>query len=57
MPFLERLRDQARMPIIYVSHVFSEIERLSGTVVLMGNGQVLDVDHASRVKAKASVPR
>jgi molybdate transport system ATP-binding protein len=57
MPFLERLRDQARMPIVYVSHVFSEIERLSGTVVLMGNGQVLEVDHASRVKAKASEPR
>lgn len=57
MPFLERLRDQARMPIVYVSHVFSEIDRLSGTVVLMANGQVLDVDRTDRVKAKASEPR
>jgi molybdate transport system ATP-binding protein len=54
MPFLETLRDQASMPIVYVSHVFSEIERLAGTVVLMGSGRVLAVDSASRVKAKAT---
>ena len=54
MPFLEKLRDQASMPIVYVSHVFSEIERLAGTVVLMGSGRVLAVDSASRVKAKAT---
>jgi molybdate transport system ATP-binding protein len=41
MPFLERLRDQARVPIVYVSHVAAEIERLSGRVVSMSNGQVL----------------
>jgi molybdate transport system ATP-binding protein len=54
MPFLETLRDQASMPIVYVSHVFSEIERLAGTVVLMGSGRVLAVDSAGRVKAKAT---
>jgi molybdate transport system ATP-binding protein len=54
MPFLEKLRDQASVPIVYVSHVFSEIERLAGTVVLMGSGRVLAVDSASRVKAKAT---
>jgi ABC-type molybdate transport system ATPase subunit len=37
-----------------VSHVFSEIERLAGTVVLMGSGRALAVDSASRVKAKAT---
>lgn len=42
IPFLERLRDQARVPIVYVSHVFSEIDRLSGKVVRMSDGQVLD---------------
>ena len=54
MPFLEKLRDRASMPIVYVSHMFSEIERLAGTVVLMGSGRVLAVDDASRLKAKAS---
>jgi molybdate transport system ATP-binding protein len=57
MPFLEKLRDQARMPIVYVSHVFSEIERLAGTVVLMAGGQVRAVDRASDVKAEAIEPR
>ena len=57
MPFLAKLRDQARMPIVYVSHVFSEIERLAGTVVLMDEGQVRAVDRANRVKAEASQPR
>jgi molybdate transport system ATP-binding protein len=57
MPFLEKLRDQARMPIVYVSHVFSELERLAGTVVLMADGQVRAVNRASRLKAAASGPR
>jgi molybdate transport system ATP-binding protein len=57
MPFFEKLRDRASMPIVYVSHVLSEIERLAGTVVLMGSGRVLAVDDASRVKAKAHEPR
>jgi molybdate transport system ATP-binding protein len=45
MPFLERLRDQARVPIVYVSHVASEIERLSGRVVSMSGGKVVATDY------------
>jgi molybdate transport system ATP-binding protein len=44
MPFLERLRDQARVPMVYVSHVWSEIERLSGRVVSMSEGKVVAVE-------------
>lgn len=43
MPFLERLRDHARMPIIYVSHSVSEVERLATTVVFMESGRVIDI--------------
>jgi len=43
MPFLERLRDNARMPIIYVSHSVSEVERLANTVVFMESGRVIDI--------------
>ena len=43
-PYLERLRDEARVPIIYVSHVPAEIERLAGSVVSMSDGRVLAVD-------------
>jgi molybdate transport system ATP-binding protein len=47
MPYLERLRDEARVPIIYVSHVLTEIERLAGRVVSMSEGKVLAVDRGS----------
>jgi ABC-type molybdate transport system ATPase subunit len=39
--------DQALVPIVYVSHVFSEIERLSGKAVLMSEGKVLAAGRAS----------
>lgn len=41
MPFLERLRDQAHVPMVYVSHILAEIERLSGTMVTMSGGRVV----------------
>jgi molybdate transport system ATP-binding protein len=44
MPYLERLRDEARVPIIYVSHVLAEIERLAARAVAMADGKVLTVD-------------
>jgi molybdate transport system ATP-binding protein len=40
MPYLERLRDEARMPIIYVSHSVFEVARLSDTLVLLSEGKV-----------------
>jgi molybdate transport system ATP-binding protein len=41
VPFLERLRDQAKVPIIYVSHSVPEVARLATTVVLMEGGHVV----------------
>jgi molybdate transport system ATP-binding protein len=43
MPFLERLRDEANVPIIYVSHVMGEVERLSDTIVHLTDGKVVEV--------------
>jgi molybdate transport system ATP-binding protein len=40
MPFLERLRDHARVPIVYVSHSVPEVVRLATTLVLMSEGRV-----------------
>lgn len=45
MPFLERLRDHARMPIVYVSHAVGEVERLANTMVLMDAGRVTGIEH------------
>ncbi|MGH6918466.1 MAG: molybdenum ABC transporter ATP-binding protein [Geminicoccaceae bacterium] len=41
LPYLERLRDQARLPIIYVSHAIDEVAQLARTMVLMSDGRVV----------------
>jgi molybdate transport system ATP-binding protein len=43
MPYIERLRDEAGVPILYVSHSISEVARLATTVVILGNGTVAAV--------------
>jgi len=43
MPYLERLRDRAGVPILYVSHSVSEVARLATTVVILGEGKVAAV--------------
>ncbi|SDE49749.1 molybdenum ABC transporter ATP-binding protein [Limimaricola pyoseonensis] len=40
LPWLERLRDEAGLPIFYVSHAASEVARLATTVVVMEKGRV-----------------
>jgi molybdate transport system ATP-binding protein len=40
LPYLERLRDRFRIPIVYVSHQFEEVLRLATHVVLLENGSV-----------------
>lgn len=43
MPYIERLRDRMRMPIVYVSHAVDEVARLADTVVLLEAGKVVAV--------------
>ena len=40
MPYIERLRDEARIPIVYVSHSVAEVARLSDTLVILEAGKV-----------------
>jgi molybdate transport system ATP-binding protein len=43
MPYLERLRDEAGVPIVYVSHHAGEMRRLATTVVRIDAGRVVAV--------------
>ena len=43
LPYLARLRDEARVPMIYVSHQAGEIQRLASQVVRIEGGRVLAV--------------
>jgi molybdate transport system ATP-binding protein len=41
LPYVERLRDELRILIVYVSHAVEEVVRLANTVVLVDNGRVV----------------
>ncbi|WP_375688395.1 molybdenum ABC transporter ATP-binding protein [Pseudooceanicola sp. LIPI14-2-Ac024] len=41
LPYIERLRDEVRLPILYVSHALDEVARLATTVVLLSDGRVV----------------
>lgn len=40
LPYIERLRDTVKIPILYVSHDMSEVARLATTLVVLNKGQV-----------------
>lgn len=40
--YIERLRDELRVPIVYVSHSIEEVVRLADDAVLMERGRVID---------------
>jgi molybdate transport system ATP-binding protein len=42
LPYLERVRDELMVPIIYVTHDPSEVRRLADHVVILDEGRVLD---------------
>lgn len=41
LPYLERLRDEARVPMIYVSHNAVEVKRIASRVVRLEGGRVI----------------
>jgi molybdate transport system ATP-binding protein len=41
LPYLERLRDDLRLPILFVSHSMAEVARLATTIVLLDAGRVV----------------
>lgn len=49
LPYFERLRDEVKVPILYVSHSPSEVARLATTVVALRDGRVERVGSAAEV--------
>jgi molybdate transport system ATP-binding protein len=41
LPYFERLRDEARVPLIYVSHDAGEVRRIASRVVRIDDGKVV----------------
>jgi molybdate transport system ATP-binding protein len=40
LPYLEKLRDEARLPMLYVSHALDEVARLAHQIVILKDGHV-----------------
>lgn len=41
LPYIERLRDDLKIPILYVTHARAEVDRLAAAIVTIENGRVL----------------
>lgn len=44
LPYIERIRDEAGVPIVYVSHAVEEVTRLANCVVMMTAGKAMMVE-------------
>ncbi len=51
LPYLERLRDETAVPVLYVSHSVAEVARLATTVVMLNAGRVVRVGPVGEVMA------
>lgn len=52
LPYLERLRDELHLPIVYVSHAIPEVTRLADTVVLLSDGRVQAVGSMAELSSR-----
>jgi len=54
-PYIERLRDELNIPIVYVSHSVAEVARLATDVVVLASGRVQSSGPAPAVLSQANV--
>lgn len=55
LPYLEALRDELRVPMLYVSHAPAEVARIATTVVMLDAGRVTRVGPAAEVLSDPAV--
>jgi molybdate transport system ATP-binding protein len=52
LDYVERLRDETRLPIVYVSHAVDEVLRIADAVVLLASGKVVAVGPVEEVMGR-----
>lgn len=55
LPFIERLRDEFKIPVLYVSHSLDEVARLASYVVRVERGTVTDAGAAASILAPGTL--
>jgi molybdate transport system ATP-binding protein len=56
LPWLERLRDELRLPMLYVSHSLDEVARLADHLVLLDQGRVTASGPLAATLARLDLP-
>ncbi|MEP6790528.1 MAG: molybdenum ABC transporter ATP-binding protein [Ramlibacter sp.] len=56
LPWLERLRDELHIPMLYVTHAADEVARLADTLVVLDQGRVVACGPAAEVLARVNAP-
>ncbi len=56
LPFLARMRDAARIPILYVTHALDEVDALADRLVLLESGRVLAEGAVEELAARTDLP-
>jgi molybdate transport system ATP-binding protein len=52
LPYIERLRDEMRVPIVYVSHSIAEVARLATTLVVLSEGKVAAIGPTAQIMGR-----
>lgn len=55
LPYIERLRDETQIPIVYVSHSLNEVARLANTIVLVSEGAVAAAGETTEILARTDL--
>lgn len=56
LPFLARLRDAARLPILYVTHALDEVDALADHLVLLREGRILAHGRPEDLTTRTDLP-
>ena len=51
-PYIDRLRDEMHLPIVYVSHSIAEVARLATTLVVLSEGRVAAIGPTAQVMSR-----
>jgi len=56
LPYFERLKNQLKMPVLYVSHSLDEVARLADHVVVLERGRVRDQGLTQAIFSRMALP-
>ncbi len=56
LPFIEKLRDHFSVPIFYITHDLTEVERLADTMVLLEKGHIVASGPLADLQSDPSLP-